>query len=244
MKRRDAALIANEELRPWTVNPQLEGRLKFEKEALERTITYIAPNMTAGKLGSSILDGDVSGVEEFKSTFLKKTQSTPFMTKLAPMTEFFPLYVTKSNIHARMTSKKLPSGQSSRQVSKPPSSNNSGARFYLTDNNYVDHSNMLSKSAVDLNATWPGSIDNRAQFPAEHSMFGVDSIVEEDDIKRIDSLQRTICRQNKLKRDRESTAIRTVRVGRSISPATISMRYSEYQRLRGQLEHSNSPTFK
>lgn len=232
-KRRDVSLIKNEELRPWTVNPNLDSRLKSERDALERTITYIAPNMSAGQLGSSILDGDVPGVQEFNTTFMKKTHSTPFITKLAPMTEFFPLYVTKSNIHARIASKKLPSGQSSRQISKPPSSNNSGSRFYLTENNFAD-------STKDLTVTWPTPSEQKSTFPSEDSIFGLESLIEEEDVRRIDSLQRAIYRESRMKGNRANTAIRTVRIGRSISPATISMRYTEYQRLRRELEKSNT----
>jgi hypothetical protein len=235
-KKSDVSLLRNEELRPWTVNTNLDGRLRMEKDALERTITYIAPNMSAGKLGSSILDGDIPGAVEFRTTLMKKTSSTPFVTKLAPMTEFFPLYVAKSNLNARLASTKQVSRQSSRQVSKPPSSNNSGARFYLTDNNYATSQNQTS----DLNSTWPNSYETKSQFPSEESMFGLESLVEEDDIKKIDTLQRAICRQEKLRRSRASTSIRSVRLGRSISPATISMRYTEYQRLRNEMEKSSS----
>jgi len=72
---RDSSLIDNDELRPWTIDLNLEQRLQQESGALDKILLFTTPQKFAGTLANSVLDSAPQEFKEFKSTLEQRIQS-------------------------------------------------------------------------------------------------------------------------------------------------------------------------
>lgn len=69
----DITLVTNNDLRPWTIDDQLDFKISEEVESLEKTISKISPQKLAGVRGNSILDGLSAGLAAHEKTLRRPT---------------------------------------------------------------------------------------------------------------------------------------------------------------------------
>lgn len=71
----DVSLLTNEQLRPWTIDINLDGKIKNGIGMLEKTVKLCSPQKNAGFRGYSILDDKTDDIIETEKTVeLHKTQ--------------------------------------------------------------------------------------------------------------------------------------------------------------------------
>lgn len=242
-KRVDFALVKNEDLRPWTVNPELDKRLHHEMDALERTITYIAPQMNAGNLGCSVLDGNVPGVKDFQNTIKTTVSQRKSITKLDPMNEFFPLYVAKSRLNLRNSN--AGSKHSSKAPSKPSTNTfNFTQQFHLEDNH---NEPQTSTPAMIIKATGSRPFGRMSSAELENSVIDFDYQrqccgLESRDLQHISFLQQSIFEEYRAKRSSRppSGSIRSVAFRSASIPAVLPISRSEYNQLKADMKLTSS----
>lgn len=61
-------LLKNDELRPWTIDINLDRKLQLEAVALDKVLAFTTPQKFAGTLASSVLDAKLNEYAEFTTT--------------------------------------------------------------------------------------------------------------------------------------------------------------------------------
>lgn len=257
-KRLNPTLMKNEDLRPWTTDPKMEGLLRSEMNALERTITYIAPQMNAGKLGSSILDGDVPGVREFESSIKAKTSQIPIVTKLTPMDEqFFPLYVSKVQMNKKLLVAQTGSTGSkpaSRTTSKPSSSQRNHSQQHEPQYKFAPNDSIMDWQQLNHQMTTTTMNSGRLAADGSHApidshqpsapIFGsaLEDGLDDADTEKISHMQQSLYAKTKDRRaGLETASIRAVRFRENPLPAVLPIRQREYQLMKSASSQPNAP---
>lgn len=237
----DAATLANDKLRPWTVNPSSEGVLRSELGKLDKTIIITSPQMSAGDIGFSVLDRKLPEIEDFRSSFKTRTKLNPYKSVYE---DYIIQYQNQQQKAYRFSGSGTKRGHSREGVNQPSvlldnrSNANSRSNSGNKDNSLEKKHDFNGNSEISMNENSPHV---RTFQPRDSNTPNNDDIISEVDTDHVTRIQKMIQSKSLSKQHQVDVPFPTVHYKPFKSPAVFPVSTTEYQKLRSEMQSFPKP---